>query len=1335
MKKMFKILLVVMGISFVFCQSSLAGLVYQNFEANNGSGQNQTDYGWESDASRVLVEFANSGGPVPPHSGTRAWKITKMVLPDTDNGSYIAAQIQRWDTNFEPQRHDRLTFWIYALPSTNSDDNIGVRFFDQALYKNSGYTVWTSKAAKQGEWARLTILFSQLPDDFNLGRIDKMMFIPYNTGTYYLDDIEVASEDRVYQSFEPFIHEPGIPNEIDKYGWPWFGQVNLLLDDQIVKEGKQSWWLDTLGLMGGTGVKSQEKKLIKVLNQNGQWVDEQSPWHADMLAVRPPQQPGESLYDRLSFWVYSLPENGLDNNMGVQVFDWQEKYFAESSFAGLGPLPEDAATVFAKLVTEGWLGADVAGKGRPLVQDITNNTNRDTLRSWFPLKGNQILSILDSPFVHWTNQAANFGEWTRITLPLSNFKLNYPVAPGDPYYVKWNDINKIQFQVYWTGRYFFDDIRVSKPFPTIDKTILANGIVQWNAIPGAGSYTLEESKGGPQGPWAQIYQGTANQFTLNRVSGVWLRVRWQEAVNADTNPIPYVSDWSDVVAYEPKPVLVRKASLAQNILEWTALPQATLYIVENASAKKGPWTQIYSGPWTKLTSVNGKYYRVRADIVAGGASVDSSPWSPVQTYKPSAGYLKTSGKVIKENDGTGDVITLRGVNLGNYHLIESWMTGIKVGDPSRTEDDWNIREKLIERFGTAEAQRLLSVYQNNYLSENDMDQIYRTGTNLVRLPIYYRAIREIDESTGQWKAGSSFNFDAIDRVVQWCADRGIYVLLDLHGAPGNQSAEMHSGRTSAASPAEGYYHKLFKPNDNTYRTRTVELWQALATRYKTNTTVMGYDLINEPFGAIDSYYYPNRADGLAALWAFYDQIYRAVRLIDTKHIIVMESIPSDKDWDTLPKPLNVGWSNVVYQFHYYGFKLNAQGKIDGTLTPEQQPQYLISGSAADCDLYPNDDKFCGKLYFSRQNEYNVPVLIGEFNAFDLRTMWDLYLQTFYEQNWSWTVWSYKHHPARELWGLYTHLNYNDTDPNLSIDSALTIEQKFSKYDTYLHHEPNVTLIKVMRDYLTRGQFVLQPTAAGRTPSAVTSKWYSVQFSKNFTHTPILVAGIETFNSSDTAGIRMKQLNRKGFEVKIEEDHPGTTNPTEVVSYFALPSGLIQNKTGATVGEAGRVTAYQKNGSQWHTVKLTKTFTQPVVFMQINTYHGRQPAHIRLRNVGPQSFEFQIEEWDYLDQKHLLEDMSYIVLEKGKHQLTDNRRIEVGKVQVTHNWTTVNLTSGFAAAPVVISQCQTINESPAVVTRERNVISNRFEVKLQEELGGDGVHVAETVGYLAAEMMN
>jgi hypothetical protein len=1271
MRKLFKTLFCLPILTLLLSSFCFASLIYQDFEENNGSGT----YGWG--ANGATVDF--SGGDDPVHSGTRCWKVTSDY-PNNWGGSYVAAQVQTWDTDFEPDRNDRLIFWVYALPHENSehlDNNVAVTFYDRDNYNaEPGFEIWTTKAAKYGEWTKLTVLFSQLPRDFNLARIDKLKFISYNAGTYYFDDIQVVSQDRVYQSFEPIIYEQDFTGEeYEKYGWAWFGEVDLFVDDLIVFEGEQSWMLDVLDYFGGTGIKSQERSYVSLDPEPGHI---QSPWHVDLLGVWDDTLSLEeaiaaSEYDRITFWVQGLPENGLDNDMGVQLFD--HDYWIESF---------DPA-------------------------------------------------VPANPFVIWPDKPYVYGEWTRFTVLFDELKSDDPAEPR----FNLQNLNKIQFQQYWRGRYFFDDIRATKPFPEIDKTALVDDeTVQWEAIDGADLYTVQISKGSPNGPWVTVYEGAATSYPLNALSPTWIRVSWKEQADPLSHPIPYQSDWSDVAYYVPAPVLIDHAALKQGAVEWTDLPQADRYEVEQAPDKRGPWALIYSGPQTTLSSVNGTWYRARAVIEESGEVVDVSPWSPVQSFTPWAGYLKAAGPYIYEQDGAGDKITLRGVNLGNYLLIEPWMTGISVSDPERTADDWNIRDTLVERFGSTEAARLLDLYQDAYIQEEDMDNILRMGANLVRLPIYYRAVREIDEATGAWAAGTTFDFAKIDRVVDWCADRGIYVLLDLHGAPGAQSKEFHSGRISVEDPAEeGFYHKLFDPGDDTYRQRTKELWQALADHYKDNTMVMGYDLLNEPFGVLDEHYYPVRQDGYDALWSLYDMLYDAIRAIDPKHIIVMEGVPSDKDWNTLPNPADVHWQNVVYQFHYYGFKFNEEGEIDGILDLEEQELYLVSGNDPDCELSPADSKFCGKVLYSKQDEYNVPVLIGEFNGFNIRAIWDLYIKTFNNLDWNWTMWSYKHHPKRQEWGLYTHMGYQGEDPDVTLDDALTLEEKFEQYDTRYHHAPNATLVKVVSDYFEQAQIISQPAEAGRTANAVNRKWYKVPFDKIFQKTPVLIAGIETYDGPNTSGIRIKRLNKKGFRVKIEEERSGdpeTWHRTEVVGYFAIETGTILSSSGQVLGEAGTETVYQKNGSQWHTVHLQNEYVDPVVFMQMTTFHGRQPSHIRIRNIGPNAFEYQIEEWDYLNQKHLLEKISYVVMEQGSHELTNGKAVEVGTVNADHNWLTVPYATDFAEAPVTISQCQTVQEATAVITRERNISAGSFEVKLQEEEGADGIHAMENVAYIAIE---
>ena len=57
-------------------------------------------------------------------------------------------------------------------------------------------------------------------------------------------------------------------------------------------------------------------------------------------------------------------------------------------------------------------------------------------------------------------------------------------------------------------------------------------------------------------------------------------------------------------------------------------------------------------------------------------------------------------------------------------------------------------------------------------------------------------------------------------------------------------------------------------------------------------------------------------------------------------------------------------------------------------------------------------------------------------------------------------------------------------------------------------------------------------------------------------------------------------------------------------------------------------------NQWNSVTLSKNYEDPVVIFSPLTFKGRQPAHIRVQNVQDGSFELQIEEWGYLDGRHL-----------------------------------------------------------------------------------------------------
>lgn len=177
-----------------------AAIVYQNFETDNGTPaaygaakSAQAEYGWGFNGTAVGL----NDGEDPVHGGAKSWKMTIPAGEHVHAGSAVAAQVQTYMVDFVPECHDRLTFWIWAEPSSAGDHTAMVKFFDQGKYKQEGIGVWTQETARHHQWTKLTILFSQLPADFNLRRVDKIEFFNYWDGTYYFDDIEIRSSNSV----------------------------------------------------------------------------------------------------------------------------------------------------------------------------------------------------------------------------------------------------------------------------------------------------------------------------------------------------------------------------------------------------------------------------------------------------------------------------------------------------------------------------------------------------------------------------------------------------------------------------------------------------------------------------------------------------------------------------------------------------------------------------------------------------------------------------------------------------------------------------------------------------------------------------------------------------------------------------------------------------------------------------------------------------------------------------------------------------------------------------------------------------------------------------------
>ena len=269
-----------------------------------------------------------------------------------------------------------------------------------------------------------------------------------------------------------------------------------------------------------------------------------------------------------------------------------------------------------------------------------------------------------------------------------------------------------------------------------------------------------------------------------------------------------------------------------------------------------------------------------------------------------ADRLVTQGKKIV--DQSGNEVKIKGVNLGGWLIHEEWMC------PVDSVDNITTFETLTKRFGQEKAYNLINEYENNWITEYDLDQIKDMGFNCVRVPFWYRNFYYDDQGTKIYDENGNWDFSRLDWIIKECKARRLYVILDFHGAPGYQSNAQHSGKDHACG--------LFKSTAAAegYRKLTAELWTAIAQRYSDEPTIAMYDLLNEPMCDVVSYLEKNNAKTVS----MYSRLYKAIRSVDNNHIITMEAI-----WRmyNLPAPYLMGWNNVVYQLHFYqrtniGFK-------------------------------------------------------------------------------------------------------------------------------------------------------------------------------------------------------------------------------------------------------------------------------------------------------------------------------------------------------------------------------------------------------------------------------
>jgi endoglucanase len=267
------------------------------------------------------------------------------------------------------------------------------------------------------------------------------------------------------------------------------------------------------------------------------------------------------------------------------------------------------------------------------------------------------------------------------------------------------------------------------------------------------------------------------------------------------------------------------------------------------------------------------------------------------------GFLHRNGQKIE--DGSGKNIVLRGLGLGGWMIQEGYM--LKTGEFAGPQ--YAIQQKITDLIGLQNTDEFNKAYKSNGITKRDIDSLAAWGFNSIRLPMHFNlyTLPIVQEPVSGQNTWLEEGFKMTDDLLNWCAANKIYLILDLHGAPGGQGNDANISDYDTTKPS------LWESKAN--QDKMVELWKKLALRYKDSPWIGGYDIINEPNWNFDGKNKNGCDETLnIPLRNLEIRVTNAIREVDTNHLVIIEG----NCWGNNYNGIFPLWDdNLALSFHKY----------------------------------------------------------------------------------------------------------------------------------------------------------------------------------------------------------------------------------------------------------------------------------------------------------------------------------------------------------------------------------------------------------------------------------
>lgn len=333
------------------------------------------------------------------------------------------------------------------------------------------------------------------------------------------------------------------------------------------------------------------------------------------------------------------------------------------------------------------------------------------------------------------------------------------------------------------------------------------------------------------------------------------------------------------------------------------------------------------------------------------------------------GYVRASGKQIVDKNGAN--LILRSIGTGNWMLQEGYM--MQTSGVASTQHEF--KKKLTDLIGTDKTNQFYTSWLDAHFRKIDVDSMARWGFNCVRPALHYKlfTLPVEEEPVSGVNTWLDAGFARLDSLLAWCAANKMYVMLDMHGAPGGQ------GKDAAISDYDATKPSLWESEAN--KAKLVALWRKIAERYANHPWIAGYDLLNET-----NWTFPEGNN--SQLRALYGRITTAIREVDKNHMIVIEGNWFANDFSGLTPAWD---NNMCYSFHKY-WTVNNTASIQWVL-----------------DL---------------RNNTNCPIWLGESGENSNRWFTDC-IELMEKNNIGWSFWPVKKSGVNNILKVTTNSDYTD----------------------------------------------------------------------------------------------------------------------------------------------------------------------------------------------------------------------------------------------------------------------------------------------------------------------